>query len=92
VLDVDPRVVGFTLAFMPGDRSVAYTIQDHDVDNIWVQPIDGPSKGHQLTNFTKDEIYEFRVSPDGTTMGVVHMDVQTDVVLIRESAPTASAQ
>ncbi|HKS81950.1 MAG TPA: protein kinase [Candidatus Acidoferrales bacterium] len=92
VLDVDPHVSGITLAFMPGDKSVAYTIQDHNAENIWVQPFEGASKGHQLTNFTKDEIYRFHVSPDGTTVGMIHVSKEMDVVLLHETGLAGPAQ
>ena len=92
VLEVDPRISGITLAFMPGDKSVAYTIQDHDAENIWVQSIGGASKGHQLTSFTKDEISQFHVSPDGTTIGMIHVNKETDVVLLHETGLKDPAQ
>jgi len=53
------------------------------MDNILVQPLDG-SPGHQITNFTADNIREFQWSPDGKALAVTRTHNTSDVVLLRE--------
>jgi eukaryotic-like serine/threonine-protein kinase len=53
------------------------------VDNVWVQPLDG-SPGHQITNFTSENIAEFGWSPDGKTLAVARNHKISDVVLLQE--------
>ena len=76
---------GFTNAmnFTPDGKSVAYIVRDQGVDNIFVQPLDG-SPGHQITNFTSQQISEFQWSPDGKTLAVARAQNTSDVVLLRE--------
>ena len=70
--------------FMPDGKSLAYAVRENGVENIWVQPSDG-SHGHQVTNFTSEHIWSFRMSPDGTKMGVLRGHYDSDVVLLQES-------
>lgn len=72
-----------TLQFTPDGKSLAYIIRDQGVENIFVQPLDG-TPGHQITNFTADEISQFRWSPDGKTLAVARSHNVSDVVLLRE--------
>jgi len=76
---------GFTNAmnFTPDGKSVAYIVRDQGVDNIFVQPLDG-APGHQITNFTSQQIAEFQWSPDGKTLAVARAQNISDVVLLRE--------
>jgi Tol biopolymer transport system component len=88
LLEPDRRIAGgapFTnnLSFTPDGRSLAYIVRDQGVDNVWVQPLDG-SAGHRITNFTSDNIAEFRWSPDGKSLAVARMHNTSDVVLLRE--------
>jgi serine/threonine protein kinase len=71
------------MSFAPDGKSVAYIIQDHGVDNIFLQPLDG-APGHQITNFTSDHIAKFQWSPDGKTLAVARAQYTSDVVLLRE--------
>ncbi len=89
-LQPDPRMAisggnGFTnsMAFTPDGKAVAYIVRDRGVDNIFVQALDG-SPGRQITNFTSDQIAEFRWSPDGKTLAVARAKSTSDVVLLRE--------
>src|SRR6202522_2542109 len=55
--------------FTPDGKSVVYVIRVNGVSNLWQQPIDGSSPGHQLTNFTKEEfIGSSTFSPDGKSL------------------------
>jgi serine/threonine protein kinase/sugar lactone lactonase YvrE len=72
------------IAVTPDGKSVAYTVVENGVGNIWSQPLDG-SPGHRLTNFTSDQIGSFQFSPDGKTLGVVRVHVVSDVVLLRDT-------
>jgi len=91
VLAPDPRIsVGAgngaflnDLSFTPDGKAVAYIIRDKGVDNIFVQPLDG-SPGHQITNFTAENIMAFRWSPDGKTLAIAQTHNTADVVLLHE--------
>jgi WD40 repeat protein len=72
------------LAVTPDGKAVAYNIVENGVGNVWAQPLDG-SPGHRLTNFTSDQILTFQFSPDGKTLGVVRVNVVSDVVLLRDT-------
>jgi serine/threonine protein kinase/Tol biopolymer transport system component len=75
------------IAYTPDGKSVAYVVIENGVGNIWSQPLDG-SSGHMLTNFTSDPIVSFRFSPDGKSLAVARTHIVSDVMLLRESAPT----
>jgi Tol biopolymer transport system component len=66
-----------------GGKSLAYTILDNGVENLWLQPLDG-SPGKQITNFKTGSISDFRWSPDGKTLGLVRVNAQSDIVLLRD--------
>ena len=87
LLDVDARITNlawYEFEFTPGGRAVAYAINEHGADNIWMQPLDG-SKGHQITNFTSKGITAFHWSPDGKTLGVLRSESQSNVVLLHDT-------
>ena len=71
------------LSFTPDGKSVAYIIRDKGVDNVFVQSRDG-GPGHAITNFTSDNIMEFRWSPDGKALAVLRTHNTSDVVLLHE--------
>jgi len=74
------------LNFTPDGKAVAYPIRENDVDNIWVQPLDG-SRGRQITNFASEQILNFHWSPGGKSLGILRGHTESDVVLLRESNP-----
>src|SRR5271154_3387384 len=84
LLDADPRITVGGLQFTPDGRSVAYPVHENGVDNIWIQPLDG-SPGHQITNFTSEQITSFYWSPDGKSLGVLRSHSESDVVLLQEA-------
>lgn len=82
-LTPDPRSSGSFVRFTPDGKSVAYSILENGVENLWVQPLDG-SAGKQITNFKTGSISDFRWSPDGKTLGLVRAETQSDIVLLRD--------
>jgi serine/threonine protein kinase len=90
LLQPDPRIArgagaGFRnpMTFTPDGKYVAYIVRDQDVDNIFVQSLDG-SPGHQITNFTSQHIAEFQWSLDGKILAVARAQDTSDVVLLQE--------
>ncbi|MGA7511265.1 MAG: protein kinase [Candidatus Sulfotelmatobacter sp.] len=84
LLDADPRVTRGGVQFTPDGKSVAYPIHENGVDNIWIHPLDG-SPGHQITNFTSEQITSFHWSADGKSLGVLRNRAESDVVLLQET-------
>jgi len=84
LLDANPRVTRAGVQFTPDGKSIAYPIHENGVDNIWIHPLDG-SPGHQITNFTSEQITSFRWSPDGKSLGVLRNHSESDVVLLQEA-------
>jgi eukaryotic-like serine/threonine-protein kinase len=82
-LDAHPDIFT-TIGVTPDRESVAYSVIENGVGNIWAQPLDG-SKGHLLTNFTSDRITAFQFSPDGKSLAVLRSHVVSDVVLLHDS-------
>jgi serine/threonine protein kinase/Tol biopolymer transport system component len=88
LVDSDPRVAAGSIytggaRFSPDGKSVVYVIRE-GAGNLWMQPLDG-SPGHQITNFTSDQITGFRWSPDGKTLAVMRAHNTSDVVVLRET-------
>jgi serine/threonine protein kinase/Tol biopolymer transport system component len=83
LVDIDHRVTGAGLQFTSEGKSVSYPIREKGIDNIWVQPLDG-TPGHQVTNFTSEQITSFHWSPDGKSLGVLRSHSESDVVLLQE--------
>lgn len=54
-------------------------------DNIWVQPVDG-SAMRRLTNFSFQNTNSFEWSPDGRTLAILRFNVESDVVLLRDTS------
>jgi serine/threonine protein kinase len=73
------------LHYMPDGKALAFVVEQKGVDNIWVQPLDG-WKGHQITDFKSDFIRDFRWSPDGKRLGVLHFHSTADVILLHDTS------
>src|SRR5579864_2711841 len=71
------------LRFSLDGKAVVYPTRDRGVDNLWLQPVDG-SKGHYLTDFKSERIYDFHWSFDGKQLALVRGHNDSDVVLIRD--------
>jgi serine/threonine protein kinase len=73
------------IEFSKDGRAVIYPFRNGDVDNLWLQPLDG-SPGRQITNFTSEHIGNgFGWSFDGSKLALIRGHVDSDVVLIRDS-------
>lgn len=72
--------------FTRDGKGVVYAFREKDVDNLWLQPLDG-SPGKQLTNFKAERISDFRWSVDGSKLGLIRGHTDSDVVLLQESKP-----
>jgi len=84
-----PKTVDFeryrfgVVRFSPDGKAVVYPTRENGVDNLWLQPLDG-SKGHFITNFKSERIYDFHWSFDGKQLGMVRGHTDFDVVLMRD--------
>lgn len=83
--DVDQRASP-PLAFAPNPKTVVYMVRDKGIDNLWEQPLDN-SPSRQLTHFNSEQIIQFRFSPDGTKLAIERGHVESDAVLLRDTAP-----
>ena len=70
---------------MPDGKSVAYTVTDKGVDNIWVQPLDS-ARFYQLTHFTADKFVNFRFSRDGTRIAFERGRTESDAILLQDTS------
>lgn len=83
LVDVDPRA-GQHIQFTPDGKAVTYVIKESGVDNLWIQPLDG-TRGRQITYFSSDYIDRFQYSPDGKSLAIEHLRIESDVVLLRDT-------
>ena len=72
--------------FTSDGKGVVYAFRDKDIDNLWLQPLDG-SPGKQITNFKSEQIRDFRWSFDGSKLGLIRGHTDSDVVLLQDSKP-----
>jgi eukaryotic-like serine/threonine-protein kinase len=84
LIDADERISAGGLSFTPDGKAVAYPIRENEVDNIWVQPLDG-SRGRQITKLDAEQILGLRWSPDGRSLCLLRGHTESDVVLLQES-------
>jgi serine/threonine protein kinase len=75
-----------SVRFTRDGKGVVYSFREKNVDNLWLQPLDG-SPGKQLTNFKAERISDFRWSVDGRKVGFIRGHTDSDVVLLQESKP-----
>jgi serine/threonine protein kinase len=75
--------LGGLVRFSPDGKGVVYPTRENGVDNLWFQPLDG-SKGHALTDFKSERIYDFHWTFDGKQLAVVRGHTDSDVVLIKD--------
>jgi len=86
----NPKVLDFErprfgiLRFSMDSKAVVYPIRENGADNLWLQPLDG-SKGHSVTDFKSERIYDFHWSFDGKQLALVRGHTDSDVVLIRDT-------
>ena len=72
--------------FTPDGQAVVYPIRGvSDEYNLMVQPLDG-KPAHQITHFSSEHIAVFGWSPDGKKLIVARDHVESDVVLLRDTA------
>ena len=87
VLECDSRISEVP-RFTPDGHAVVYPVQQNEVDNLWLQPLDG-SAGRQITNFRNDKIQSFEYSPDGKQLGMLRLHVESDVVILHDAGSAA---
>ncbi len=83
VIDLEKFRFGL-LRFSPDGKAVVYAARENGVDNLWVQPLSG-AKGHSMTDFKSERIYDMRWSFDGKQLALVRGHTDSDVVLIRDA-------
>ncbi|HKV77194.1 MAG TPA: protein kinase [Candidatus Sulfotelmatobacter sp.] len=84
-MDADERISSGGVSFTPDGKAITYPIRESGVDNLWTQPLQGLT-GRQVTSFASEQILGFHWSPDGRSIGLLRGHIDSDVVLIRESA------
>jgi Tol biopolymer transport system component len=73
------------IRFAPDGKGLVYNVREKGVDNLWVQPLDG-SAYQQLTHFTRERIARFQFSADGLRIAIERGHVESDAVLLRDTA------
>ncbi|HTW58090.1 MAG TPA: protein kinase [Terriglobales bacterium] len=86
VVEFERLRLGGMLRFAPDGKAVVYPSRENGVDNLWYQPLDG-SKGHAITDFKAERIYDFHWSFDGKQLALVRGHTDSDVVLMRDMQP-----
>jgi Tol biopolymer transport system component len=81
--DIDQRASD-PIAFSADGKSVAYTVRQRGIDNLWMQPLDGGGL-QQLTHFTTERIARFAFSPNGTQLAIERGHNESDAVLLRDT-------
>jgi eukaryotic-like serine/threonine-protein kinase len=83
LLDPDPRISGRAILIDNGN-TLLYAITKNGVGNLWAQSIRG-GPGHQITNFTSEQIGHYELLPDGKTILLTREQKHSDVVVLRDS-------
>jgi eukaryotic-like serine/threonine-protein kinase len=87
ILDFQHLPQGGLVGFSPDSKAVVYPVRNGDIDNLWLQPLDG-SPGRQITRFTSEQIHSsFAWSLDGRKLAIIRGHTDSDVVLIRDRQP-----
>ncbi|HEY6273030.1 MAG TPA: protein kinase [Terriglobales bacterium] len=76
---------GDRLRFTPDGKSLAYTVDDHGVSNLWTMPLEG-GQPKQLTDFKSNRIFDFAWSRDGKSLALSRGQVSRDVVLLTDTS------
>ena len=85
-LERDPRAGG-EIRYAADGQAIGYFIREKGQYAMWISPIDG-SPGHVVSGFTPERILDFHWSPDGKKLAILRFHRDSDVVLLRDSAPT----
>jgi hypothetical protein len=72
------------VSFTRDGKGVVYPVREGDVDNLWLQHLDG-TPGKQITDFKSELIRDFDWSFDGKQLAVIRGHRDSDVVLFRSS-------
>jgi Tol biopolymer transport system component len=82
--DLDQRALPGQVAFTPDGKGIVYLVREKGVEDLWLQPLDGGAY-KQLTHFTKDQIFRFVFSPDGTKLALERGAQESDAVLFHDT-------
>lgn len=66
-------------------KGLMTVVSENGVSNLWRYALDG-GRGAKVTNFTKDTIFNFDLSPDGKRLILSRGTINSDVVLLSDSA------
>ena len=88
-MELDPRFVPTALRFSPDGGAIVYPVRVNGVDNLWEQPLVG-GPGRQITDFAREQIWDFHWSPNGKELGIVRGHSDSDAVLLRETESTSN--
>ncbi len=67
---------------MTDEHTFIYQEQRDGVDNLWTVPVDG-STPKQLTKFTSQNIFGFKLSRDGKRIAIARGTASSDIILIK---------
>ena len=83
--DMDQHALGSGLAYAPDGHGIVYIVREKGVDNLWIQPLDDKPH-HQFSHFTKDKIFRFVFSPDGSHIAIESGETESDAILLHDQA------
>jgi eukaryotic-like serine/threonine-protein kinase len=84
LIDPDPRI-SYPPIFTPDGKNLLYAITENGIGNLWVQPV-SDGRGHQITNFTSEQMGYYQLSPDGKSLLLHRRHTDRDIVLLRDTA------